>query len=179
MNPKITLFLSVTLTAFVVAILSGIVNKVTSTPPVYAMAPVQVQQAATATLEQPTATDLPLPTEQTLLSPEQAAALAAQAINRQDVYSVETSTYNGVDAYKVVFSSGNIVYIGLDSQVLTKAAPKQVVVSVPATKKPRHRKGDGGGNSQPSNSQPSNDQPSQPSSNNGGENDGGGSEGGD
>jgi hypothetical protein len=163
MNPKIAIFLSTTLTAFVVATLSGVVNKVTSTPPINTSAPTQVvvEQIATATLEQPT--DLPTPTMQTPLGPEQAAALAAQAINRQDVYSVEISTYKGVDSYKVVFSSGDTVYIGFDSQVLAKTKPQPVVVNVQATQTPkRHR--NGGDN--------------QSSSNNGGSNNKGGGEGG-
>ena len=145
MNPKIALFLSATLTAFVVATLSGVVNKVISTPPANTIVPVQVaaQPSATVTLEQPT--DLPAPTMQTPLSPEQAATLAAQAINRQDVYSVETSTYNGVDAYKVVFSSGDVVYIGFDSQVLAKTQIQPVVVSAPATN-PSVRSNNNGGN---------------------------------
>ena len=81
MNTKIALFLSTTLTAFVVATLSGVVNKVTSTSPAIATAPVQavVQQDATATLEQPT--DLPTATVQTPLGPEQAAKLAAMVPN--------------------------------------------------------------------------------------------------
>jgi hypothetical protein len=163
MNPKIALFLSATLTAFVVATLSGVVNKVTSVSASDAT-PVQavVQQVATATLEQPT--DLPAPTAQQPLGPEQAAALAAEAINRQDVYSVETSTYNNVDAYKVVFSSGDVVYIGMDSLVLAKTKLQPAVVNVQATNPPKKNRNNGGGDSQTSNSQPRN---------NGGEHEGG------
>jgi uncharacterized membrane protein YgcG len=168
MNPKIALFLSATLTAFVVATLSGVVNKVTSVSASNAT-PVQavVQQVATATLEQPT--DLPAPTSQQPLGPEQAATLAAEAVNRQDVYSVETSTYNNVDAYKVVFSSGDVVYIGMDSLVLAKTKLQPAVVNVQATKPPKKNRNNGG-DSQASNSQPSN---------NGGDNGGGDHEGGD
>jgi len=174
MNPKIALFLSATLTAFVVATLSGVVNKVTSVSasnptPIQAV----VQQVATATLEQPT--DLPAPTAQQPLGPEQAAALAAKAINRQDVYSVETSTYNNVDTYKVVFSSGDVVYIGMDSQVLAKTKLQPVVVNVQATKPPKKNRNNGGGDSQTSNSQPSNNG----GDHGGGDHEGGGHEGGD
>jgi hypothetical protein len=145
MNPKIALFLSATLTAFVVATLSGVVNKVTSTSPDNSVPSVKAMAlettTATATLEQPT--DLPAPTAQQPLGPEQAAALAAQAIDRQDVYSVETSMYDGVEAYKVVFSSGDIVYVGLDSQVLAKTKLQPVVVSVEATKPPKKNRNNG------------------------------------
>ena len=141
MNPKIALFLSTTLTAFVVAILSGVVNKVGSAPSTNATIPTQaavVQQLATATLEQPT--DLPAPTAQPALDPIQATTIASQAIGREDAYSVETSTYNGVDAYKVVFSSGDVVYVGFDSQVLAKTKLQPVVVNVPATDTPKKHK---------------------------------------
>ena len=139
MKTKIALFLSAILTAFVVAVLSGVVNKVTSASPANSSAPVQAaaQQDATTTLDQPTPTDLPTAILQTSIDPIKAATLAAQAINRQDVYSVETSTYNGVNAYKVVFSSGDVVYVGFDAQVLalTKSQPA-VVANAPATNPP-------------------------------------------
>ena len=158
MNPKIALFLSATLTAFVVATLSGVVNKVTSATPENGVPSVKAMaiESATATLEQPT--DLPEPTAQQAqqpLGPEQAAALAAEAISREDVYSVETSTYEGAEAYKVVFSSGDIVYIGLDSQVLATTKLQPVVVSVAATKPPKKNRNNGD-DSQSSNTQPSN-----------------------
>jgi uncharacterized membrane protein YgcG len=75
-----------------------------------------------------------------------AVTLASQAINRKDVYSVESSTYKGVDAFKVVFTSGDVVYIGLDSTVLSKTKLQAVVANLPAakpTKVPHH----GGGSS--------------------------------
>ena len=157
MNPKIALFLSTTLTAFVVATLSGVVNKVTSVSALDPT-PAVVQQVATATLEQPTDQPTDLPTATTVSSPDpmQAATLASQAINRQDVYSVETFAYKGVDAYKVVFSSGDVVYIGMDGQVLEKTKLKAVVANVQATTPPKKRNRNNDGNSQPHNNQPSN-----------------------
>lgn len=139
MNPKISLFLSATLTAFVVATLAGVVNQVSRV----SASEVPVVQAA-ATLELPTAvpTDLPTATDvpQEPLSPEQAVALAAEAIGRQDVYSVETTVYETVEAYKVVFSSGDIVYIGADAQVLAITKLQPVVVNVEPTPKPKRVK---------------------------------------
>lgn len=143
MNPKIALFLSTTLTAFVVATLSGVVNKVTTTDVKNTPTQAVVQQVATATFEQPTdPTDLPAPAAQTAIDPLQATAIASKALGHNDVYSVETSTYNGVDAYKVVFSSGDVVYVGLDSQILATTKLQPVVVNIPApepTKKHREK----------------------------------------
>ena len=64
--------------------------------------------------------------------------------------------------------SGDIVYIGLDSQVLAKTKLQPVVVSVEATKPPKKNRNNGG-DGQSSNSQSSNSQPSD----SGGEHEGG------
>ena len=143
MNPKNALFLSASLTAFVLAVLFGVVTKVTNTPTVAAAAP--VVQAATATIPPtglPSEEILPVATQQGPLGPEEAANLAAKAISRQDVYSVETFSYKGADSYKVVFSSGDIVYIGMDRMVLEMGKLQPVVISVDApTSLPKKHKG--------------------------------------
>jgi hypothetical protein len=82
----------------------------------------------------------------------EAVSVAAQFMNRQDVYSVETATYNQVQAFKVTFSSGDIVYVGLDGQVITTTKLQPVVVNVEPTKKPKkNRSSDNSTNSQPQN----------------------------
>ncbi len=157
MNPKIALFLSASLTTFVLATLSGVVGKVISAPDVIASAPTvaTAQQTTIALLEQPTALPTPMATVPSSLGPEEAANIAAQAINRQDVYSVESSTYQGVEAFKVVFSSGDMVYIGLDRQVLTTTKLQPVVVNVPATKPPKKKDNNNDGGSVQASSAPS------------------------
>ena len=144
MNPKNALFLSASLTAFVLAVLFGVVTKVSNnTAQAAAVEAVAVQATAVVTntpeptLEQPT--ELPVPTVQLPPTPEEAVQLAATAINRQDVYSVESLTYQGADAYKVVFSSGDIVYIGMDRAVLTKTKLQAAVVSVAPTQAPKKK----------------------------------------
>ena len=127
MNMKIALFLSATLTAFALAVLFGVVTHISSAQPVVAGA-APTDPAANVSLVAPTA-DAPL-------SPDQAAALAAAAINRQDVYSVETSTYQGLDCYRVVFSSGAVVNIGLDRQVLAVSTLQTVAASPSPTQPP-------------------------------------------
>jgi hypothetical protein len=52
------------------------------------------------------------------VTPEEAAQIAARYLNRTDLYSVESAQYNGMPAYMVTFSSGDIVYVGTDGQVL-------------------------------------------------------------
>ncbi len=176
MNSKIALFLSASLTAFVLATLAGVAGKVTSTPAAaLENASSQVTAQASATLE-PSPTDLPATATQAgPVDPQTAANLAAEAISRQDVYSVETATYEGAEAYKVVFSSGDVVYIAPDGSVLTTTKLQPVVVSVPATKPPKHRTHDDNNNN---NTGGNNSAPSQPSG--GGEGQGGGEhEGGD
>ena len=55
--------------------------------------------------------------------------MAASILNQQDIYSVESAPFNGVDAYKVVFSSGQVAFIGLDGQILSITQIQPVVVA--------------------------------------------------
>jgi len=76
------------------------------------------------------------------LSPEAAAAAAAQFLDRADPYSVELADYNGVQAYKVTFPSGEVVYISPRGEVLASvAAPVQVTTSNVSTKRRVGREG--------------------------------------
>jgi hypothetical protein len=52
------------------------------------------------------------------VSPRDAASLAAAFLQQSEAYSVELSQWNGVSAYKVTFSSGDVAYISLDGQLL-------------------------------------------------------------
>lgn len=65
------------------------------------------------------------PTSPAQVSPQEAAQIAAKYMGRSDLYSVETTSSNGATVYKVTFSSGDIVLVGLDGQVISvQAAPK-------------------------------------------------------
>ncbi len=158
MNPKNALFLSASLTAFVLAVLFGVVTKVTTTPTVAAAALVAQVVAATMVpnTETPTQEVLPSATVAGPLGPEEAAALAAKALGSEDVYSVETFSYKGTtDSFKVVFGSGAIVYMGLDRQVLEIGKLPPVVVNVSAaTTKPTKKHRDDNNSSGSSNQQP-------------------------
>jgi len=111
MLPKKTMLISAVLTAFVLSMLGGV-----------AMA-----------LKQPAApvvtTVAVAPTVTASLSAQEAAAVAASVLNQQDIYSVESAPFNGIDAYKVVFSSGQVAYVGLDGQILSITQIQPVVVA--------------------------------------------------
>lgn len=109
---KSSLFISAALTAFVLAVVAGAITAsrvygpIGNTDPVQQVAPVSQIVSTTVTAEQ-------------------AAQIAASTLGRSDLYSVDTGTIGGQSAYKVVFSSGDIVYVSATGQILgiTAAAP--------------------------------------------------------
>ena len=130
------MFISAALTAFVLAMLAGVVSayngisglKLQSQPPVTAQ-PVALSVAVT-----PTAS---------VVNVQDAETIASQYVKRTDLYSIELTDLKGVQAYKVTFSSGDIVYVGLDGQVL-KATPPPAPITIYA-----NGGGGGGGNAAP------------------------------
>ena len=140
---KSTIFLSAVLTTFALVMLYRVVsayngNQNTRT---------EVAAQPSATLE-PTATEPPeepAPTD-VALGPEQAAQLAAKVVGNTDLLSAESSTYNGTDAWLITFTNNDVVYIGMDGQVLgIKVAPVVVNVPAPTKEKSRNRSNNGGG----------------------------------
>ena len=109
MLPKKTILISAVLTAFVLSMLGGV-----------AMA---LKQPATAPVAVITAMS------PASLSAQEAAAVAATVLNQQDIYSVESTSVNGVSAYEVVFSSGQVALVGLDGQILSITQIQPVVVT--------------------------------------------------
>lgn len=147
---KSTLFISAVLTTFMLAVLVGAVSAYKGT--------LTSTSAAAATQDPPTAialVDTPIPTAASLLTPEQAAALAAQVMGRSDLYSVETTLFNNADAYLVTFSSGDLVYVSPEGQILSIShIPTTVAASAPVVtsnnnqpKRPRSSSSTGGGGS--------------------------------
>ncbi len=125
---KLVIAVSAAVTAFIMALTAGAVfayrtlssssTVAQQQPASQVSAPVQV--AADPTQAQPTV----VPN----VSPQDAAALAAKSINRTDVYSVAMGDFKGTQAYIVTFSSGDIVYVGLQGQVLGAVAPTPAAV---------------------------------------------------
>lgn len=125
---KSTVFISVVLTTFVLVLLYNV-----------ALAHRQNSQVTEA-LTQPTTTlardRTSMPTasaiEASMISPEEAAQLAAQVVGNSNLLSAESSTFNGADAYKITFTNNDVVYIGLEGQILSvQVAPVTVNVAVP------------------------------------------------
>ncbi len=143
---KNTLFLSVVLTTFMLAVLFGVASayqkivNTTQAKPVAQTEPTgEVQSAEVQSSDQlislaPTGA----------VSPEQAAAMAAQILGHTDVYSVESTTYEEAPAYLVTFSSGDLVYVSPKGQILAISKPAPTVVIVA---QPKHKSGGGGGGS--------------------------------
>jgi uncharacterized membrane protein YgcG len=118
---KSTLFISAALTTFMLAVMFGVVsayqNIVKSTQPVAVQPqPTAAEVINASVVDAPAAV---VPTQVTTITPETAAALASKVINRTDLFSAELAKLNGADAYLVTFSSGDLVYVSLDGQILS------------------------------------------------------------
>ena len=109
---KSSLFISTVLSVFILAVLAGAVT---------------AYRAFTVSTVQSPQTVPVVQTVQDQLSPEHAAQLAAQYWGRNDLYSVESTQVNGISAYKVTFSSGDVVHISTDGQVLGAFAAPRIV----------------------------------------------------
>lgn len=120
---KSTLFISIALTTFMLAVLFGVVSEyksiINSTPEAAAQPQPTVMAQAIVSA--------PIPTQVASITPEEAAAIAGKVIGRTDLYSVEGAQFEGVNAYLVTFSSGDLVYVGMDGQVLSIS---KIVVTV-------------------------------------------------
>jgi len=138
---KSTLFISAALTAFMLAVLFGVVSayqsvvgstELAAQPESSEMAVVESQPVVVV----PSTQEIPAPVVN--LTPEAAAALAGKILGRTDLYSVEVTQFEGVDAYLVTFSSGDLVYISLDGQILS-------ISKLPVTVITQNTGGGGGG----------------------------------
>ena len=127
---RLVIAISASVTAFVMALTAGAVyayRNTSNTPKVVQQQEQPVSQVGTTLQLQAAA-----PAASPSMSPQDAASLAAKAINRTDLYSIELADYQGAQAYKVTFSSGDIVYVGLDGQVLgSEPPPTPVVITQP------------------------------------------------
>ncbi len=128
---KSTIFISAVLTTFALVMLYRVAAAYSD------------NQSATKVAAQPP-TSLPA-TEASAaadpaLGPVEAAQLASNVVGNTNLGSAETSSYNGVDAYMVTFTNNDIVYVGMDGQILsvqiaTATPAPPIVVNVAPTKK--------------------------------------------
>lgn len=134
---KSTVFISAVLTTFALVMLYSVASAYRGNK--------NATEVATAT-SAPASTDTLVPTE-IALKPEEAAQLAAQIVGNTNLLSAESSNINGVDAYKITFTNKDVVYVGLDGQILSvQVAPVVVNVAPPAKHKNKNNGGGGGGN---------------------------------
>jgi len=105
---KTPLFISGVLTTFVLVVMAGVITAFRSIP----------SASAEAATPQPAPVEATATAVPTLISPQDAAQIAARILGRTDLYAVESTTLNAADAYKVTFSSGDVVYISLTGEVL-------------------------------------------------------------
>lgn len=105
---KSSLFISAILTTFVLVVMAGVFSAYRSFA---GTTPVSGPQLAPVAAAGPA-----------LLSSQDAAQIAARYIGRSDLYTVESASLNGTSAYKVTFSSGDIVYVNPQGQVMSVVA---------------------------------------------------------
>jgi hypothetical protein len=97
------------------------------------------QDLSTATSEP---TSVPTSTPSTI-PPEEAAQLAALVVGNTNLLSAESSSINGVNAYMVTFTNKDVVYVGLDGQILgVQVAP--VVMNIVQPVRVNNNNGGGG-----------------------------------
>ena len=130
---KSTIFISAVLTTFALVMLYRVASAYND------------NKKATEVVAEPTA--IPAPTEieppaptDVALGPEEAAQLAAQVVGKTNLLSAETSSFNGVDAYMITFTNKDVVYVGLDGQILAVQVAPVVVNAAP----PKKNKNNGG-----------------------------------
>lgn len=144
---KSTMFISAVLTTFIMATLASVASAYQKMADTNLIAATQAQSQPVA---MEIATSIPAPTEVQPVNwtPEEAAALAAQVLGHDDLFSVEVGDLNGETVYLVTFSSGDLVYVSLDGQIrsIGKVEVETVVVNSGGGG------GGGGGKNRPNNS---------------------------
>lgn len=140
---KSTIFISAVLTTFALATLFGVVSAYQNMSRL-PQATTQVTAATDIATPEPTMEPSATPTT---ITPEQAAQLAAQVIGNTNLLSAESSSINGTDAYKITFTNNDVVYVGLDGQVLgVQIAPVVVNASAPVPVTTKHKNRDNNNN---------------------------------
>jgi hypothetical protein len=153
---KSTIFISAVLTTFALVMLYAVVA---------AYRNMDVQRASALAVDTATAE----PTEEIvveptatlrIITPEQAAQIAAQVVGNTNLLSAESSSINGLQAYLITFTNKDVVYVGLDGQVLAvQIAPVVVNVSVPVAAPQKNRNRNNNASSSTSSAEPHDSNP--------------------
>ncbi len=108
---KSTIFISAILTTFTLAMLYGVVSAYRNSLPPASVSAIALETATQPPTAEPTQTP-------GVITPVEAAQLAAEVVGNTNLLSAETSTFNGLDVYLVTFTNNDYVYVGLDGQIL-------------------------------------------------------------
>jgi hypothetical protein len=140
---KTTLFISATLTTFILAVLAGVAKAYqTAAIPIAQEVQAQAEEVQAQTEDTPISDQPVVVTPQPVnLTPEQAADLASQIMGDTDLFSVEVTQFNGETVYLITFSSGDLVYMSLDGSILSIDKLDVVVVNVPSDNNGKNNKG--------------------------------------
>lgn len=133
--PKKNLLISAALTAFILVIATGIASAYQSVSAT--LESIKTEATAAARTEEEGLQQEeqlvfnPVPTEeiQVSLTHQEAALVAANFLEQTDLYSVENVVWEETDAYKVVFSTGDIVYVSMNGDILATESPETVIVT--------------------------------------------------
>ncbi len=145
---KLVMAISGGVTAFVLALTAGAVyvsrNLATTTAAAQASTSQPPSSMQSVALADPATSTPAVPAN---VAAQDAASIAAKYLNRSDLYSVELADFQGAQAYKVTFSSGDVVMVSMQGQVLsaTPPPPPQVVTVNSGGGGGRHGGGNGGG----------------------------------
>jgi len=129
---KSTLFISTALTMFMLSVIFGVVkayqqiaasNEAAAKSESVAMAPSATIEPTT---EVASGSNLPA-----VISPEEATTIAVEFLGDSEVYSVEVVDYQGVPAFLVTFSSGQLIYVSPKGEIIGIGKLEPVVVSIP------------------------------------------------
>lgn len=138
---KSTIFISAVLTTFALVMLYGVVSAYRNISNVTEAAAMTSNTATPEPTEAPTEPAVIPSAAAPMLTPELAAQMAAQVVGNSNLLSAESSNINGTDAYKITFTNNDVVYVGLDGQILSvQIAPVVVNVSVPIPAAPVQHK---------------------------------------
>ena len=137
---KSTIFISAVLTTFALVMLYGVVSAYQSMSTLPVATPVPTNTAIETFAPDPTLEPTAGPAN---VSPEEAAQIAAKVVGNPNLLSAESSNVNGTNAYMITFTNNDIVYVGLDGQILgIQIAPVVVNVQAPAVQQVKHKNRD-------------------------------------
>ena len=119
--PKKNLLISAALTAFILVVVTGIASAYQRVNSSLDIVKAETAEAARMDNGLPAA-------NQTIVTHQEAALVAANYLGQTDLYSVENIVWEGMDAYQVVFSSGDTVYVSMTGDILSTEVPEPVVV---------------------------------------------------